>query len=207
HGWAAELIEADGSHFRVLHKAVVQGEVRWGMLGDHNVNNALAAIGAARHVGVKPAHACEALSVFKGVKRRMELRGEVRGVRVYDDFAHHPTAIETTLAGVRASAGSGRILAVLEPRSNTMKMGVHSHALADSLRAADHCYVYQGPDIDWDVRGALQSLGEQVTVFSELDQLVKAATATAGQGDRMVVMSNGGFGGVHQKLLDELANS
>lgn len=204
-GWYAELIKADGSEFHVLYKGEPQGEVHWGMLGNHNVNNALAAIGAARHAGVKPADACAALSVFKGVKRRMELRGQERGVYVYDDFAHHPTAIQTTLDGVRASAPGGRILAVLEPRSNTMKMGVHGNALADSLRAADHSFIYQGPGVDWDVAGALRSLGDRVSVHDELASLVQSVCDAADSGDRIVVMSNGGFGGVHGKLLDRLA--
>lgn len=206
-GWQAELIEADGSAYRVLFNGEAQGEVRWGMLGQHNVNNALAAIGAARHAGVRPADACAALSAFQGVKRRMELRGEVRGVRVYDDFAHHPTAIETSLAGVRASAPNGRILAVLEPRSNTMKMGVHNAALADSLRAADHCFVYQGPDVDWDVAGSLRSLGDKAAVYQDIDGLVADTCNRAREGDRIVVMSNGGFGGVHERLLAMLEGS
>ena len=204
-GWQAELIQADGSAFKVLFNGELQGEVRWGMLGQHNVNNALAAIGAARHAGVRPADACAALSVFKGIKRRMELRGEVGGVRVYDDFAHHPTAIETTLAGVRASTATGRILAVLEPRSNTMKMGVHNASLAHSLQLADRCFVYQGAGVDWDVAGTMQPLGEKATVYTDLELLVRDAVAEAQADDRIVVMSNGGFGGVHDKLLKGLS--
>jgi UDP-N-acetylmuramate: L-alanyl-gamma-D-glutamyl-meso-diaminopimelate ligase len=204
-GWQAELITADGSAFKLLFAGAVQAEVRWGLLGQHNVHNALAAIGAARHAGVRPVDACAALSCFKGVKRRMELRGEVAGVKVYDDFAHHPTAIETTLAGARAQSPQGRIFAVLEPRSNTMKMGVHSGGLADSLAVADHSFVYQGPGVDWDVVGALHSLEQKVTVHQDLDTLVAAVSAAASAGDRVVVMSNGGFGGVHDKLLTALS--
>lgn len=205
-GWHAELLTADGSAFRVLFGTEVLAEVHWNLLGQHNVHNALAAIGAARHAGVRPSDACAALSVFKGVKRRMELRGEIAGVRVYDDFAHHPTAIETTLAGARAQSTEGRILAVLEPRSNTMKMGVHSGALADSLQVADHSFVYQGEGVDWDVSSALCGLGEKVSVHRELEELVQAVRAAAATGDRIVVMSNGGFGGVHEKLLGALAS-
>ncbi len=203
-GWQAQMLRPDGSEFSVLLAGEKQGEVRWGMLGRHNVLNALVAIGAARHAGVKPADACAALSCFRGVKRRMELRGEVRGVRVYDDFAHHPTAIETTLEGVRAQTTQGRILAVLEPRSNTMKMGVHGSQLADSMRAADISYIYQGPGVDWDVAGAFAPLAERAQVYRDLDALVSAVTSAAAAEDRIVVMSNGGFGGVHGKLLDAL---
>ncbi len=204
-GWQAGLNKADGSEFAVSFGGVPMGEVRWGMLGQHNVNNALTAIGAARHAGVKPEDACAALSRFKGVKRRMEFRGEVGGVRVYDDFAHHPTAILTTLAGVRAQTSQGRILAVLEPRSNTMKMGVHSARLADSLQDADQSFVYQGPGVDWDVQSVFASMGEKAAVYSDLDVLVEDVVSYARPEDRIVVMSNGGFAGVHDKLLDRLA--
>ena len=204
-GWQANLLKPDGSEFEVSLAGETQGTVRWGMLGEHNVNNALAAIGAARHVGVKPVDACDALSRFKGVKRRMEFRGEVNGVRVYDDFAHHPTAITTTLAGVRAQSSQGRILAVLEPRSNTMRMGVHSEQLAGSLKDADQSFIYQGPGVDWDVASAFASLGDAAEVFNDLDALVQAVKSVAAPEDRVVVMSNGGFGGVHDKLLEALA--
>lgn len=203
-GWQAELQRPDGSEFTVSLAGEVQGQVRWGMLGQHNVSNALVAIGAARHAGVKPADACEALTRFKGVKRRMEFRGEVNGVRVYDDFAHHPTAIQTTLAGVRAQSEEGRILAVLEPRSNTMRMGVHSDCLAGALCDAEHSFVYQGPGVDWDISAVFEPLGDKAGVYADLETLVADVAAFARPEDRIVVMSNGGFGGVHDKLLAAL---
>ncbi len=177
--------------------------------GRHNLMNALAAIAAARHVGVPPAQAIDALSRFESVKRRMELRGEAAGVRVYDDFAHHPTAIATTIDGLRRVVGTARILAVVEPRSNTMKLGVMKAQLPDALRAADLVYGFgasAGKDrIDWDLAGALAPLGQRARVFGELPALVEAIVADARAGDSILVMSNGGFGGVHQKLLDALA--
>jgi len=180
------------------------GEVLLPMLGEHNRLNALAAIAAARHVGVQPSFAIEALADFKGIKRRMELRGLARGVAVYDDFAHHPTAIATTVAGLRRREPAGRILAVLEPRSNTMKLGTMKDRLAESLGEADLIYCY-AKDLGWDAAGALHPLGAKARVFDDLDQLVSAAVRDADSGDHVLVMSNGGFGGVHQKLLDALS--
>ncbi|WP_341677638.1 UDP-N-acetylmuramate:L-alanyl-gamma-D-glutamyl-meso-diaminopimelate ligase [Niveibacterium sp. SC-1] len=179
------------------------GEVVLPILGEHNRLNALAAVAAARHVGVQPAFAIEALAGFKGIKRRMELRGVERGVAVYDDFAHHPTAIATTVAGLRRRGPAGRILAVLEPRSNTMKLGTMKDRLAASLDEADLVYCY-AKELGWDAGGALASMGAKARVFDDLDLLVSAAVRDARSGDHMLVMSNGGFGGVHQKLLDAL---
>jgi len=151
--WRAEYLQADGSAFRVFCKGVEQGIVRWDLLGEHNVNNALAAIAAARHAGVPAEHAIAGLAEFQGVKRRMQVRGNVRGVTVYDDFAHHPTAITTTLAGLRAKVGKARIIALLEPRSNTMRMGTHGAAVAAALQVADYAFIYQLPE--WDDIDAL----------------------------------------------------
>ncbi|WP_432422271.1 UDP-N-acetylmuramate:L-alanyl-gamma-D-glutamyl-meso-diaminopimelate ligase [Robbsia betulipollinis] len=186
------------------------GEVDWALQGEHNTLNALAAIAAARHVGMTPVAAAAALGRFKGVRRRMEVRGSIDGITVYDDFAHHPTAIRTTIAGLRARiAGKGRILAVLEPRSNTMKLGVMKAALSESLRDAEQVYAYHAPSgrgvLDWDLAGALAPLGERARAFDDLKQLVAAVAAQARPGDQILVMSNGGFGGVHQKLLDALS--
>jgi len=179
------------------------------LLGDRIRMNALAAIAAARHVGVPAPQAIESLARFENVKRRMEVRGTVDGVTVYDDFAHHPTAIRTTIDGLRRRVGSARILAVLEPRSNTMKLGVMKQALPESLTGADQVFAYgaaSGKDaIGWDLAGALAPLGERATAFSDLTALVEAVIAAARPGDHVLVMSNGGFGGVHQKLLDALA--
>jgi UDP-N-acetylmuramate: L-alanyl-gamma-D-glutamyl-meso-diaminopimelate ligase len=172
--------------------------------------NALAAIAAARSVGVPPAQAVKSLSAFRNVKRRMEVKGSVDGVTVYDDFAHHPTAIETTVAGLRTRiGGSSRILAVLEPRSNTMKLGTMKAQLPASLGDADLVFGYgarEGRDkLGWDLAEALSPLGDKAQAFNEIDPLVKAVTAAARPGDHVLVMSNGGFGGVHQKLLDALS--
>jgi UDP-N-acetylmuramate: L-alanyl-gamma-D-glutamyl-meso-diaminopimelate ligase len=203
-GWAVEYIYADGSEFRVLFEGEVQGVVKWDLLGQHNISNALAAIAAARHVGVPVKHAIDALSEFKGIKRRMQLRGEVNTIRVYDDFAHHPTAIKTTLAGLRANVGDKKIIAILEPRSNTMRMGVHQGALAESLAVADKVVLYQPENVDWEMQGVLAELGDKASLYRNIDQLVTDVVKTAGSGDQLLVMSNGGFGGIHEKLLKGL---
>ena len=180
------------------------GEVAWDTLGRHNAENALAALVAARHAGVDEQAALEALRRFGGVRRRLEVRGTVRGVVVYDDFAHHPTAIATTLDGVRRKARDGRVIAVLEPRSNTMKLGTHRSALAESLRGADSVFVYQSPEVKWDVADALQPLGTLATVHTDIGQLTVALAAAARAGDHLVLMSNGSFGGLHERLLAAL---
>jgi len=172
--------------------------------GRHNQLNALAAIAAARHAGVPVATSLAALAVFRGIKRRLELRGSVNGVAVYDDFAHHPTAIAVTLDGMRRAVGKARILAVLEPRSNTMKLGTMSAQLPASLALADHAYCYAA-NLGWDVAGALAPMGTRATVATDLDALVEAIAREARAGDHVVIMSNGGFGGIHDKLLARLA--
>ena len=183
------------------------GTVRMPMPGEHNRHNALAAVAAARHVGVTPDSALEALASFAGVRRRMEVRGTVRDITVYDDFAHHPTAIALTVEGLRRQAGTGRILAVLEPRSNTMKLGVMKQRLADSLAQADRVFCYSG-GVDWDVAAAMAPLGARFGgAHHELETLVAAVGAEARAGDHVLVMSNGGFGGVHEKLLARLAQA
>jgi len=184
------------------------GSVRWPearpQLGRHNRLNALAAIAAARHVGVPPSVAIEALAQFDGIKRRLETRGVAAGVTVYDDFAHHPTAIATTVDGLRRAVGKDRILAVLEPRSNTMKLGAVNDALPGSLTAADMTFCYAGT-LGWDPAAALAPLGAKAAVFSDLAALVDAVVGEARAGDHVLVMSNGGFGGIHDKLLQRLA--
>ena len=207
-GWEAGPADAEGA-FDVLYDSATQGRVRWELLGEHNRMNALAAIAAARHAGVAPARAIEALARFKNVKRRMEVRGQAGGVTVYDDFAHHPTAIATTIAGLRAKVGRARILAVLEPRSNTMKLGTMKAALSGSLEGADLVFGYgahEGKDaLGWDLAEALRPLGKKAGAYDALDALVAAIKAAAKPGDHVLVMSNGGFCGVHQKLLATLA--
>ncbi|MDD5057026.1 MAG: UDP-N-acetylmuramate:L-alanyl-gamma-D-glutamyl-meso-diaminopimelate ligase [Sideroxydans sp.] len=177
-----------------------QGTLHWDLLGEHNRMNALAALAAARHAGVPVDQGLAALSAFRNVKRRMEVRGTVNGITVYDDFAHHPTAIDTTVAGLRRKIGKARILAVLEPRSNTMKLGVMKDALPGSLREADLVFCYAG-NLGWDARGALAPLGDKAVVKDDLNELIEAIAAAAKSGDQILVMSNGGFGGIHEKLL------
>jgi len=178
--------------------------LHWDLLGEHNRMNALAALAAARHAGVPVAQGLAALAEFRNVKRRMEVRGVVNGITVYDDFAHHPTAIDTTVAGLHNKInGSGRILAVLEPRSNTMKLGVMKDALPGSLKDADLVFCYAG-GLDWDARGALAPLGDKAVVKDDLDELIETIAVAAKSGDHVLVMSNGGFGGIHEKLLKRL---
>ncbi len=208
--WRAELAgtsESDGSRFDVIYRERRVGTVEWSMMGNHNVDNAIASIAAARHAGVAESTAIEALKHFKGVRRRMEVRGTVKGVTVYDDFAHHPTAVATTVDGLRRRVGKERIIAVLEPRSNTMKLGTHSAALAQALAPADRIWLYQGPDIKWDVAGSVATLGARASVATTMDALVEALVAESQSGDHVLVMSNGGFGGVHQKLLSRLRDA
>jgi UDP-N-acetylmuramate: L-alanyl-gamma-D-glutamyl-meso-diaminopimelate ligase len=179
-------------------------EVDWSLLGEHNVMNALAAIAAASHVGVEPQRAAQALNAFRGVKRRMEIRGVVDQITVYDDFAHHPTAIAATLSGLRARVGKARIIAVLEARSNTMKLGVHRDLLAPALAAADRIWLLNSPDIGWDLPAAVAPLGARAALAPGVDALVAALAEEARPGDHILVMSNGGFGGLHDKLLAAL---
>jgi UDP-N-acetylmuramate: L-alanyl-gamma-D-glutamyl-meso-diaminopimelate ligase len=200
--WQAELINGDGSAFSVIFENEKQGEVHWDTIGQHNVSNALAAIAAARHVGVRPADSVKALAEFKGVKRRMELKGEVNGIRVYDDFAHHPTAIETTLAGLRSKVGTEKILAVFEPRSNSLRAGAHSEGLGESLAAADAVFVLAPEDLNWSVPEAMQNLGDKLTTAPTVEALVDRIAAVWQPDDHVLVMSNGGFGGIHQQLLE-----
>jgi UDP-N-acetylmuramate: L-alanyl-gamma-D-glutamyl-meso-diaminopimelate ligase len=206
-GWALKTHDDDS--FDVLFNAELQGTVRWSLTGEHNRMNAIAAIAAARHVGVPVAQAIDSLSRFENVKRRMEVRGVVRDITVYDDFAHHPTAIDTTVAGLRKKIGKARILAVLEPRSNTMKLGTMKDALPGSLKDADLVFGYgakEGKDaLGWNLGEALAPLGSKASAYDDLPALVTAIAKAAKPGDHVLVMSNGGFGGVHQKILDALA--
>jgi len=203
-GWYARDSLPDFSEFDLFCDGQRIGRAHWDLIGRHNLSNALAALAAARHAGVPPANALRALTSFKNVKRRMELRGEVRGVRVYDDFAHHPTAIRTTLEGLRRQVGRARILVILEPRSNTMRLGVHANLLADALAGADRVWLYAMPGLTWDARQMLEPLGERARVSTATQEIVAQVTAQARPGDHLLVMSNGGFEGIHQRLLDAL---
>jgi len=202
-GWEAGEPDAAGA-FEVAWQGRALGHVRWALTGEYNRMNALAALGAARHSGVEPEEAIEALTSFQGVRRRMQLRGRARGVEVYDDFAHHPTAIRVTLEGLRQRDRRARILAVFEPRSNTMKAGAMNDALPGSFAAADLVYVY-GSGLAWDPAAVFAPLGARARCLSDLDALVAAIAAEARAGDRVLVMSNGAFGGIHEKLLAQLA--
>jgi UDP-N-acetylmuramate: L-alanyl-gamma-D-glutamyl-meso-diaminopimelate ligase len=205
--WYAHNSLPDCSEFDVICQGQRIGRARWDLIGQHNLCNALAALAAARHAGVPPASALSALGRFENVKRRLELRGEVKGVRVYDDFAHHPTAIRTTLEGLRRQAGRARILVILEPRSNTMRLGVHADQLADALAEADQVWLYAMSGLAWDARQALQTLGERARVLGTTQEIVEQVVAQARSGDRLLVMSNGGFEGIHQRLLDALESN
>ncbi|PKO55330.1 MAG: UDP-N-acetylmuramate:L-alanyl-gamma-D-glutamyl-meso-diaminopimelate ligase [Betaproteobacteria bacterium HGW-Betaproteobacteria-21] len=201
-GWSASVGGCDAEAVFALD-GVELGRVELALAGRHNRENALAAIAAARHVGVMPAQAIASLARFEGIKRRLEVRGVVRGVTVYDDFAHHPTAIALTVEGLRRREPEGRILAVLEPRSNTMKLGVMKAQLPVSLADADRVYCYTR-GLGWDAAGALAPLGSNAVCHEDLDALVADVARQAQAGDHVLVMSNGGFGGVHQKLLEAL---
>jgi len=203
--WSANYHHADGSKFDVVYQGEIQGQVEWTQLGQHNVSNALAAIAAARHAGVPVVHAISALGKFAGVKRRMQLRGEVKGIRVYDDFAHHPTAIDTTLKGLRANVGTQKIIAILEPRSNTMRMGMHKERIAEALRSADIVVLYQPDGLHWDMQSVVDSVGEGAILLNQVDEIVTYVGNLAQSGDHILVMSNGGFDAIHTKLLHRLA--
>ncbi len=201
---------ADGWHIddneEVSLNGKAQGKLQWDLMGEHNRMNALAALAAARHAGVPVAQGLAALAEFKNVKRRMEVRGTVNGITVYDDFAHHPTAIDTTVAGLRRKVGTARILAVLEPRSNTMKLGVMKDALPASLKNADQVFCYSA-NLGWDAAASLALLGSKAIVKDELNSLIEDIAAAAQPGDQILVMSNGGFGGIHEKLLQRLTQN
>ena len=203
--WSAQIAPGSAaSRFAVLWQGSAVAELNWPLIGEHNVMNALAAIAAARHAGVEPARATQALGSFRGVKRRMENRGVIGEVTVYDDFAHHPTAIETTLRGLRARVAGARIVAVFEPRSNTMKLGVHREQLAPAFALADRVWFLNAADLGWDLPGAVAGLGNRARFAASVDALVLGLTGDSRPGDHIVVMSNGGFGGLHDKLLAAL---
>ena len=204
-GWRAEALVPDGSRFRVLFQGKEQGMVEWGLIGTHNVLNALAALAAARHAGVPVNTGCAALKEFRNVKRRMEVRGTVHGITVYDDFAHHPTAIHMTLDALRARVGGKRIVAVLEARSNTMRMGVHRAELGPALAGADQVLLFQPAEFQWDIQVVTAALNGRARVFHSVDEIVTALVQELRPDDQVLIMSNGGFDGIHAKLLARLA--
>ena len=205
--WRARLVEADGSVFAVSHNGVEIGVVHWPLLGRHNVMNALAAIAAAGAIGVDVAKVLPALSQFQSVARRMQLVGELNGIRVYDDFAHHPTAIATTLAGLRASVGTARIVVAMEPRSNSMRMGVHADQLAPSLADADVVVFLRRPELAWDANKVTAALDGRGSTAASVDDLIDKLRATAQPGDHVVFMSNGGFEGAPRRFVEVLGQS
>jgi len=207
--WQAELIERDGSVFKVLHEGKMCGEVHWKLLGNHNVDNALASIAAAHHAGVAPETAIKALSTFKNVKRRLEIKGKAKDIVIYDDFAHHPTAIATTLAGLRAKIGDkARMIAVLEFGSYTMRTGVHKDKIQDSLKDADMVVCKStDSDTEWGLKAILGEFKQPARIYDSVDALVAHLAPELKAGDHVVIMSNSGFGGIHQKLLAAIEKS
>lgn len=202
--WQARLLSEDGSRFEVLFEGQVAGTVDWSLTGQHNVANALATLAAARHVGVVPELGVAALSAFQSVKRRMEKVAEVRGVTVYDDFAHHPTAIATTLDGLRKRVGDAPVIAVIEPRSNSMKLGAHRDGLPESVKLADQVFWYAPPNLGWDLVATVAGSSVPTRVCDSLEAIIEGVKALAVPGTQVVIMSNGGFGGLHGKLAHAL---
>ncbi|MFQ3207513.1 MAG: UDP-N-acetylmuramate: L-alanyl-gamma-D-glutamyl-meso-diaminopimelate ligase [Glaciecola sp.] len=202
--WRAQLINPDGSQFNVLQNNEIVGCVNWGLIGDHNVSNAIMAIAAAHHAGVQTIDAINALARFKNVKKRMEVKGQVADITVYDDFAHHPTAIQTTLAGLRNKVGDAKIIAILEPRSNTMKMGVHKETLANSWQQANEVFLFEPANVDWSMQELVINSIAPVRLYKDTRDIVEAVVEQAQPGDQILVMSNGGFNGIHQSLLTAL---
>jgi UDP-N-acetylmuramate: L-alanyl-gamma-D-glutamyl-meso-diaminopimelate ligase len=202
--WSTVPLNAEGSRFQVLFRGVVQGEVAWELIGRHNMDNALAAVAAARHVGVKVETALSALEKFHNVKRRLEVRGKVRGITVYDDFAHHPTAIATTLAALRARVGDARIFAVLELRSNTMRMGVHRDSLGGSLSLADQVLLLRPEGLNWNLDRVISTLKGRGQTYLSVEAILETLVAEARPNDHVLIMSNGGFGNIHARLLERL---
>jgi len=204
--WSVDALSDDFSQFDVLFNDENVGKVSWELIGQFNAENALAAIAAANHVGVEPARACEALQSLQNVKRRLECLAEVNQVTVYDDFAHHPTAIRKTLKALRQRVKDQRIIAIMEPRSNTMKQGIHKETLADAFVEADQTFLYAADNLDWDLSKAVSSLGEKVKVMDSIENIVNTVTDLAEAGDHILIMSNGSFSGLHQKLIGKLSS-
>jgi len=202
--WSIGETSENGRQFEVLLDGKVVANVNWSLHGAYNRMNALAAIAAAQHAGVPVEASCEALKEFKGIKRRLEVRGVVNGITVYDDFAHHPTAIEETLAAMKEVKGEGRVFAVLEPRSNTMRMGVHKESLSNSWQQADEICLYQPEGLDWNLDDVVSQSETAAAVYSSTDKIIEHLVSKSESGDHILIMSNGGFEGIHQRMLDAL---
>jgi UDP-N-acetylmuramate: L-alanyl-gamma-D-glutamyl-meso-diaminopimelate ligase len=202
--WTVELIDDDGGRFHVLHKGVNKGMVAWQMIGQHNINNALTALAALEHYQLDVTKAIKNLAFFKNVKRRMEVKGVANTVTVYDDFAHHPTAIKTTLSGLRRKVKNNQIIAIVDPRSNTMKSGVHKSMLADALQLADIVYVHMPETVQWTIDSIKSQFQQPITAFKSTDDIVEKLLLDVVKHSHVLVMSNGSFDGIHQKILDRL---
>lgn len=210
--WQAKLLSADGSSFEVYHQGKLVGKTTWDLLGQHNVSNALACLAAAYDVGVLPQVALEALTAFKSVKRRLELKANVQGIKIYDDFAHHPTAIQLTLSGLRAKVGDEKIHVCLDLRSNTMRMGVHQDTLADSFVGADSVSIYKTPDVNWSVETLAKKIDQlrsypHASVYTDVNSLMASLKTKVKPNEHILIMSNGGFEGIHDKLAAVLEES
>lgn len=203
--WNYRLLSPDASRIEIFQEGKSRGHIEWNLSGQHNARNAIAAIAAAHHAGIQANQSIAALSLFQNVRRRMEKRAEIGHIKIFDDFAHHPTAIATTLAGLRAKVGNERIIAVLEPRSNTMRMGVHMEQLADSLKAADLTYVYQPDSLKWDL-SPLLTQDSGIRISTSIDNLIQSILDICQPGDHIVIMSNGDFGHIHEKIADRLSS-
>jgi UDP-N-acetylmuramate: L-alanyl-gamma-D-glutamyl-meso-diaminopimelate ligase len=202
--WQAKPLQSDCSKFSVVHQGKVAGEVHWELIGDHNMHNGLMAIAAAHHAGVSLDDAIAALAKFKNVKRRMEVKGVANGITVYDDFAHHPTAIKTTIDGLRNKVGNQKIIAVLEPRSNTMRMGVHKNQLSQSWQVADEVHLLEPSQLNWSLQELVENSKAPVTLYQQSEQIVSHLSKNLKPGDHVLIMSNGGFDSIHKKLLEAL---
>jgi UDP-N-acetylmuramate: L-alanyl-gamma-D-glutamyl-meso-diaminopimelate ligase len=203
--WFVKSVTPDHRHFEVCFQNQIRGEVNWALMGQHNIDNALAAIASANHIGVSVEEACAALGRFENVKRRLELRGLVNGISVYDDFAHHPTAISVTVQALRQRVGQKKIIAVLEPRSNTMRMGIHKSELANALKIADVVLLYQPEELNWSISEVAQAL-PNAQVFNQINSLIEHLLTIAQHSDQILIMSNGGFENIHTRLLTALEN-
>ncbi len=203
--WQTTATKTDGSQFAVSLDGEPVGTVNWSLLGEHNTNNALAAIAAARHAGVLPQQAIHALSEFKGIKRRLEVVGQVKGITVYDDFAHHPTAITLTLQGLRNHVGNKRIIAILDVRSNTMRLGIHRNTLGPALTAATQVKLFQSDRIEWNLNEVMRNCPAPIVIYQSIDKIIADVVAEAEADDHVLIMSNGGFAGIHDRLVRALA--
>jgi UDP-N-acetylmuramate: L-alanyl-gamma-D-glutamyl-meso-diaminopimelate ligase len=204
--WIVDPLTDDFSQFNVLYNTEIVGTVHWDLIGQFNAENALAAIAAANHVRVRPAQACEALQTLKNVKRRLECLAKINQITVYDDFAHHPTAIRATLKALRQKVKDQRIIAIMEPRSNTMRQGVHQETIADALAEADQIYLYEANDLAWDLSKSTSSLGNKVNVMQSIDNIATTVASLAHADDHILIMSNGNFSGLQQKLIEKLSS-